>query len=167
MRRLPILLLLCLFGVSQADNGLRELDGTPASLEHYRGDGRWLVVKVWASTCHVCQTSVREMIELHDERGRGDLRVIGIAVDGFTNRPGVLRFIERHGVNFPTLLDDGTNTARLYAEGVGEPWGGWTPTYLVYAPGGELVAKNIGAVDKQNVVRFIDGFSPPVHLEDS
>ena len=42
MRRLPILLLLCLFGVSQADNGLRELDGTPASLEHYRGDGRWL-----------------------------------------------------------------------------------------------------------------------------
>ena len=134
------------------------LNGADASLDEYTGKGKWLVVKIWASTCHVCNETAHEMVALTDQRKR-DVQVLGIAVDGLTNRDGVLAFIERHGLNYPTLLDDGRGAAHEYRRGVQRGWGGWTPTYLIFTPDGKLVAQNIGAVAASDVIRFVDGFS--------
>ncbi len=89
-------------------------------------------------------------------RNRQDVQMLGIAVDGHANRPSVVAYIERHSLNYPTLLDNGRGAARVYERDVQQSWRGWTPTYLVYTPQGELAAQNIGAVTESDVVRFID-----------
>ena len=136
---------------------LETLEGTPATLEQFTGQGQWLVVKIWASTCHVCNETAHEMVALSRQR-KDNLQVLGIAVDGHHNRPGVLAFIERHALNYPTLLDDGRGAADIYRRGVGRDWGGWTPTFLIYSPTGQLVAQNVGAVAASDVMRFVDSY---------
>ncbi len=151
---------LCALSPALADEppaGFVTLDGAPASFDAFRGQGRWLVVKIWASDCHVCNETAHEMVALSVNHRR-DMQVLGIAVDGHDNRPGVLSFIERHALNYPTLLDDGHGAARVYRRDVMQDWRGWTPTYLVYTPQGELVAQNIGAVAESDVVRFVDSY---------
>ncbi|MDH3712740.1 MAG: TlpA family protein disulfide reductase [Gammaproteobacteria bacterium] len=135
------------------------LDGTTATLEQFRGRGKWLVVKIWASNCHVCNETAHEMVSLSNHRGH-DMQIVGIAVDANGNRPGVLAFIERHALNYPVLFDDGQGTAYIYRRDVQQDWGGWTPTYLIYSPQGDLVARNIGAVAESDVVQFVDSYPP-------
>jgi peroxiredoxin len=132
---------------------MRDLQGREATVGDYAGGGKWLVVMVWASDCHVCNEEAHEMVAFqaaHPEAG-----VLGVAIDGFENRKDVLAFVERHHLNFPNLIDDGTAFAAIYAREVGESWGGWTPTYLVYSPEGEVLAKNIGAVTGADIEKFI------------
>jgi peroxiredoxin len=136
---------------------LRDLAGKAHTVDEYRGHGKWLVVMVWASDCRVCNEEVHEMVDLQRRRGDRDTQVLGIAIDGYDHRDAVAGFIKRHHVNFPNLIDDGSVVLDLYRRGVGENWQGWTPTYLVYSPQGTLLAKNIGAVTRADVERFIDG----------
>lgn len=160
LARLILAVGLCAVAPAPADEppgGFVTLDGAPASFEAFRGQGRWLVVKIWASDCHVCNETAHEMVALSSNRGQ-DIQVLGIAVDGQVNRSGVRSFIARHGLNYPTLLDDGSGAARIYRRDVQQDWRGWTPTYLVYTPRGELVAQNIGAVEQSDVTRFVDGY---------
>ena len=39
--------------VAQA-GGLQDFDGQPKSISDYAGKGKWLVVMIWASDCHIC-----------------------------------------------------------------------------------------------------------------
>ena len=152
--------LLCSTPLAIAGDGQSQfetLDGESVALEEFTGQGRWLVVKIWASGCHVCNQTAHEMVALSEHR-KHDVRVLGIAVDGRQNRSGVMAFIERHALNYETLIDDGRGAAYVYRRGVGENWGGWTPTYLIYSPQGELVARNIGAVAESDVTRFVDSY---------
>ncbi len=131
------------------------MDGEPTPLKNYIGKGKWLVIKVWASDCHVCNESVHEMIALHKERGDKDISVLGIAVDGYDRKAAVEAFMKRHQVNFPNLIDDGAIVASVYYSAVGTPWIGATPTYLLFSPEGEIVAENLGAISKEVVETFI------------
>ena len=152
--------LLCTAPLTIAGDGqarFETLDGERITLEEFAGRGKWLGVKIWASDCHVCNQTAHEMVALSNHR-KHDVQVLGIAVDGHQNRAGVLAFIERHALNYPTLLDDGRGAAYVYRRGTQQNWGGWTPTYLIYSPQGELVAQNIGAVAETDVVRFVDGY---------
>ena len=153
------LLLLCSIVVAGAHAAdwveFRSLNGEAGTLESYRGKGKWLVVKIWASDCHVCNETAHEMTALAKNR-EADVQIVGIAVDGRSNRPGVDDYLARHAITYPTLLDDGHGAARVYRRDVEQNWRGWTPTYLLYNPAGELVAQNIGAVAESDVVRFID-----------
>jgi peroxiredoxin len=132
-------------------------DGATVTLEQFTGQGKWLVVKIWASNCHVCNQTAHEIVALSNHR-KHDIQVVGIAVDADRNRPGVLAFIERHALNYPVLFDDGRGAEYIYRRGVQRKWGGWTPTYLVYSPQGELVAQHIGAVAEKDVVAFVDSY---------
>jgi peroxiredoxin len=132
-------------------------DGATVTLEQFTGQGKWLVVKIWASNCHVCNQTAHEIVALSNHRKR-DIQVVGIAVDAYRNRPGVLAFIERHALDYPVLFDDGRGAAYIYRRGVQRNWGGWTPTYLIYSPQGDLVAQHIGAVAENDVVRFVDSY---------
>jgi peroxiredoxin len=136
---------------------MRDLQGREARVADYVGKGKWLVVMVWASSCHVCNEEVHEMVAFQAAHRNTDATVLGVAIDGMENRKDVQAFVDRHKVNFPNLIDDGNGFAEIYARAVGEYWEGWTPTYLVYSPDGEVVAKNIGAVTRADVEGFIRG----------
>ncbi|NOZ10232.1 MAG: TlpA family protein disulfide reductase [Gammaproteobacteria bacterium] len=134
---------------------LLDLNGGEHSLKEYLGKGKWLVVMVWASDCHVCNQEVHEMVALHKAHKDKDVQVLGIAIDGYEGKKDVQAFIDRHKVNFPNLIDDGSVVMKEYAEKVGKQWYGWTPTFLMYDPKGELSAQNIGAISQADIEKYL------------
>lgn len=152
-----LLALLPLFAFAAADDEvLYDLDSHPHRLEEYLGNGKWLVVTVWASDCAVCNKEVHEMIAFHKAHRDQDATVLGISVDGLGRKREALAFISRHAVNFPNLIDDGRAFKAIYLRATGRPWFGGTPMNLVYAPDGKLVARRIGPLAKAEIEAFIE-----------
>lgn len=134
---------------------LTSLDGHATRWAEQLGNGQWVLLKVWASDCAVCNRSIVDLVDFAARRADPRLRLLGVAIDGYSNRRGVDGFIRRHGVNFPTLIDDGHAVDALYRAGTGMDWNGFTPTFLLFDPSGALVAKRIGPLRTESVLRFI------------
>ena len=133
---------------------LKDFDGNNRSLDDYTGDGKWLVVMIWASDCHVCNQEVNGYVDFHtDHKGR-DATVLGISMDGAGGKRDALGFIERHAVNYPNLIGEPAEVASLYASLTGQRWRG-TPTFLVYSPDGKLSAQQVGAVPTKLIEQHI------------
>lgn len=158
MRPILCALLLIFTLPAHAAERLAALDGGTASWSDHLGRGDWVLVKVWASDCEICNRTISELVGFVGEQRHASLKVIGVAIDGYSNRKGVDAFIDRHRVNFPTLIDDGYAVADLYLKGTGMDWGGFTPTYLLFSPGGQLVAQRVGPLKTSSVTAFITRF---------
>lgn len=139
-----------------AEETLYDFDGRPHALEEYPGEGKWLIVTVWASDCPVCNKEMPEMVAFHNAHRDKDATVLGISVDGPARKQEALAFIERHRVGFPNLLDDGRAFKAIYLRVTGRPWFGGTPMNLVYAPDGKLLARRIGPLPKAEIEAFIE-----------
>lgn len=124
---------------------LKDFDGNPRSLDDYIGDGKWLVVMLWASDCHICNQEVASYVDFHTGHKGEDATVLGISLDGTGGKGDALGFLERHAVNYPNLIGEPTEVASLYTSLTGQRWRG-TPTFLVYSPDGKLSAQQAGAV---------------------
>jgi peroxiredoxin len=147
------MLLLLGAGGSGADP-LQDFGGAPHALAEYTGQGKWLVVMIWASDCPVCNAEVHQYNDFYEFHHDDDAGVLGISVDG----PGKLKdaraFVDRHAVAFPNLVGDAAQVAAWYQRLTGRPFVG-TPTFLIYSPGGELAAQQVGAVPRQAIEEFI------------
>ena len=151
--RICVLLLLVLLP-GAASAALRDFDGTERELGEHTGKGQWTVVMFWASDCPVCNAEVHQYVRFHDLHVGKDASVLGISLDGQTKKPQALEFIDRHMVDFPNLVGEPLEVAKLFQDLTGRPWIG-TPSFLVYAPGGELVAQQVGPVPVESVEELI------------
>jgi hypothetical protein len=75
-------------------------------------------------------------------------------MDGLENKQAAQQFIDRNKVSFPNLIIDSQLGANFYTSNTGENWIG-TPSFMIYAPKGELKAAQIGAVPTQLIEDFI------------
>ena len=120
------------------------------------GQGRWVIVKVWASDCHVCATSAHHMVAFQDQYGGKQAEVIGIATDGLYKREAVDAFITAHDMQrIPQLMDNGGSVAALFLRELGEQWIGGTPTYFLFDPQGNIAGFNYGPVRKKPLEDFL------------
>ena len=160
---LGILLPLVVFpGASHGNDppaGLMTMDGGVADWYTYLQMNKWLLVNIWNVDCPVCDEIVHQIVELQEQRGGNDLFILGIALMQPGGQPDVDAYIVRHRVNFLNLLDDGSNVAQIYRDGTGSPWDGSTPTILLYNPQGTLVAKYIGPLCANDIIKFIDNYN--------
>ncbi len=125
----------------------------PSALDNYLGTGKWLVVKIWASDCVVCNSEAHQYVDFHEFHKDDDATVLGISLDG-GNRTAAQSFIQRHDVNYPNLITDYTTGGRWFADLTGQRFAG-TPGFLIYDPGGVLRAQQIGAVPTELIEKFI------------
>ena len=146
------LLLLPVMAVQAAT--LNDFNGKPHSLDEYTGKGKWLVVMIWASDCHVCNKEAHSYVDFHFVHADEDAQVLGISADGQARKKQAQAFIERHKVNFPNLIGEPEQVASLFTELTGAPWFG-TPTFLIYGPDGELKAQQVGAVPTEMIEDFM------------
>jgi peroxiredoxin len=89
----------------------RRLDGTPVSLNDYRG--RVVLLNLWASWCVPCQQEMPDLERLYAENARRGLVVLG--VDQGESAQAAGSFARSHGVTFPILLDEEQRYGRAYA----------------------------------------------------
>ncbi|MDZ7754493.1 MAG: TlpA disulfide reductase family protein [Gammaproteobacteria bacterium] len=154
-----LLFVLLFFGVAvHGQPAGVDLEGNPADLSRHTGQGKWLLVKFWASDCHVCAQEAPSVTAFHERHREDDAEVpaevLGIALDGPDNMAAVQAFRERHGARFPSLVMEPEAGWRLFQQLTGQPWLG-TPSYLIYGPDGQLLAQQVGAVPMAMVEDFI------------
>jgi len=133
---------------------LRGFDGSFHGLNEYTGQGKWTVVMLWASDCGVCNAEAKNYEKFHQAHKDRDATMLGVSLDGQAMKGEAEKFIQRHGVNFPNLIEEPERVAQLYTSLTGEPWIG-TPTFLVYSPDGELRAAQVGAVSTDVIEAFM------------
>ena len=154
---LLLLSILSLPSIAASDMGVgfvKDFAGSFHSLNEYTGKGKWTVVMLWASDCSVCNEEVGQYVKFHNAHKDKDASILGISMDGKRLKREAEKFIQRHGVTFPNLIDEPEKIAMLYSSLTGQPWVG-TPTFLVYSPTGELRAAQVGAVPTQIIESFI------------
>ena len=138
----------------ELERDLKDLEGKTSIIQNYTGDGKWLIVMIWASDCSVCSQTAPKIVDFHERHKDKDMSVLGIALDGYEERQAVVKFIDRNALTFPNLIAEMPDFALRYEFEVGERLLG-TPTYLVFSPDGELVANNPGPVEPAALERFI------------
>lgn len=126
--------------------------GTPESLDDHRDGERWLVVMIWASDCEICQREIRSYQQFHD--AQANARVVGLTLDGAARRHDALEFVAERELRFPNLIGEPETVTGYYQLATGSRWIG-TPSLLIFAPGGELMAKQAGAVPTDLIAEFI------------
>jgi peroxiredoxin len=131
-----------------------DMDGNPQQLEDYTGDGKWLVVMIWASDCHICNMEAPTYNTFHEAQRGKNISVLGISMDGEENKAAAKKFTERHNLSFPNLIGEPGMVSLYYAAMTQESLRG-TPTFLVYNPDGEIVAAQAGAVSVDAIESFI------------
>jgi len=138
----------------------QDMDGNNRVLSDYIGKGKWTIVMMWISDCHVCNQEASEYDNFHDRRKQVDASILGISMDGIEGKKDALAFIKRNEVSFPNLIGDPQTVASLYIGLTGGKWVG-TPTFLIFSPAGELKAAQPGAVPVSIIEEFILENSKP------
>ncbi len=124
---------------------LLDLHGHPRALAEFTGNGKWVLLALWATDCLICNAEARHLTAFHEKHKNGEAVVLGVSLDGWGNRGEVLKFLDRHGVTYPNLITDYASGAALYSRLVDRAWLG-TPAAPLYAPDGELMMQQVGTV---------------------
>jgi len=158
---LTSLISLCVLGSATAGNqdevlfdGMLTTEGklleSPPSLT----DGRWTLVMIWASTCHICKEQKAVISAFHDKHKDTDAKAFGVALDGRSGLDEVNKYLSKHKASFPNYVWDFPSTAITYQQLTEEDLRG-TPTYLLFDPKGELKGNNPGPITMNAIEKFI------------
>lgn len=148
----PLLLIFPLVAGAVPDLVLKDFNGNNRNISDYIGKGKWTVVVVWAHDCSVCNNEIHHMTFFHDAHKDKDAIVLGVTVDGWSKREKAQGFIDTHALNFPNLIAEPRQD--VLAKFGGGPFYG-TPTFYVYSPKGELLARQIGPITQEDLEKFI------------
>lgn len=149
-----LLLLACTTSMAVSPLVLHDMQGTPRNLGDFTRNDKWTVVMFWASDCHVCNEEAKQYVDYSKRIANSNIQILGISMDGLANQAAAQDFIQRNQVNFNNLLVDAQVGAGFYTEQTGQSWIG-SPTFMIYAPKGELKAAQIGAVPPSLIDNFI------------
>jgi len=133
---------------------LHDFNGNERSIDDYKNKGKWLVVMIWASDCFICNKEAKNYTELHNRRKDLDLEILGLTIDGWSNKGDAIKFIERHNVTFPNLIGENEYISELYNNLSGDLLAG-TPAFLIFNKLGKLLAAQVGAVPVTIIDKFV------------
>lgn len=113
----------------------KTLDGSPIDLADYRG--KPVVLNFWASWCNPCQREIPAIAAF--AKDHPELQVIGVNYQD--NRDDANAFVQKFGVTWPSIVDDGTIGMQFKVPGL-------PATFLIDAAG-QVVDRALGEVTKQ------------------
>ncbi len=119
---------------------LPSLAGGDVSIDSYQG-GPPVVLNFWATWCSPCVTEIPALQAIARDAGA---EVVSIAIDT-EGAPVVRPFVERHGIEYTVLLDDGSTFARFNGYAI--------PYTLVLDSSLEIVKMYRGAVSLRSLER--------------
>lgn len=128
---------------------LTDLDGNEVELEDYHGQGVFL--NFWGTYCPPCE---REMPFMENQYAiYKDKGVEILAVNVGEPELTVKRFVQRHGLTFPILLDKGQQVLDLY--GVMP-----LPTTFLINPQGKVTKIITGGMSESHIAEYMESIKP-------
>jgi peroxiredoxin len=137
-----------------AMTGLQDFKGNSHTLNDYKGKGKWTIVMMWASDCHVCNQEAHQYVDFHKKHQSTDATVLGISLDGAEKKTDAEGFLKKHNLNFPNLIGEPNDVAAVFSDLTGDSFRG-TPTFLIFSPDGDLRAQQVGAVPTDLIEQFM------------
>ncbi len=132
---------------SRAEDFALQLNGKPAHLSDLRG--KVVVLNFWASWCPPCIEETPALIELQKRIALRNGVVLGVSID--EDQSAYAKFIQEHGINFPTYDDPSQKIATDYGTAM------WPETYVIDRKG-KIARKIIGPQDwnSPDMVAYFD-----------
>ena len=124
-----------------------DINGKTEKLSDYRG--KVVVLNFWATWCPPCVEETPSLIELNKRLASRNGVVLGVSVDD--DAAAYQKFIEDHGINFPTSRD----ASKKYAQDYGTVM--YPETYIIDRHG-KIARKVIGPQDwnSADMVAYFD-----------
>ncbi len=150
---MPFLLAFPIAVSAAPDLVLKDFSGNEHNVSEYIGKGKWTVVVIWAHNCPACNSEIHHMTFFHDAHKDKDATVLGVTVDGWSQREKAQIFVDTHALNFPNLIAEPRREVMIKFGG-GDFYG--TPTFYIYSPRGEYLARQEGRLTQEDVEKFIN-----------
>jgi len=132
---------------------LEDFNGSPINLDDKIGKGKWTLVMFWAHDCGVCRAEFPAISKFHSDRK--DVDVVGISIDGDTNKHLAQSFLDSNPASFPSYITSLSLVSFNYQALTEEDFRG-TPTFLLFTPDGELLGNNPGKLSVTALEKFIN-----------
>ena len=136
-----------------------DTDGKNASINDYIGKGKYTVLEVWATDCHVCREHMPDMVEFDGKLK--NTQILGISIDGQSASDEVDDFIMQYDMKFPNLVSNAVEMNIWMQQNSPEGLIG-TPTFMIFDPKGQLFAMQAGPVGVDQMENLIVSKSTPV-----
>ncbi len=91
------------------------------------------------------QAEVGAYKQFHQRHRKTTASVLGLTLDGAVGKEDALDFVNQHNLNFNNLIGEPETVMSYFQILTGSPWIG-TPSFLIFGPNGELMAKQVGAL---------------------
>lgn len=134
---------------------LVDIDGNAVTDQASVGNGKWILVMIWATDCAICREQKPQISAFHTSHKDKNAEVFGIALDGRDALAAVQAYVDNHDVSFPTYIGELPVVASALQQIAEEPLRG-TPTYLLFDPSGEIKGVNPGPLSPGSIERFIE-----------
>ena len=107
-----------------------DVHGDTLRLSDFRG--RHVLLDFWFTTCGPCIEDTPELVEIYSAKQAHGLEIIGISVD--RSREAVLRYVEKHGIEWPQVIEveNETKPTEIYHIG-------GFPSYVWIGPDGVVI----------------------------
>ena len=101
-RMKPISLSPSLDGLRAKNIKVKTLDGKRVELNTLLGQGRPVVLNIWATWCGPCRQEIPHLVDLAKEHSKDGLVVIGLTYEDFKekNIKAVKDFVNEHSINY-------------------------------------------------------------------
>lgn len=130
------------------DFTIEQEDGTSVSLSDYVGKGKYVLVDFWASWCGPCIQETPVLAEVYNKYKGDKFELLGVAV--WDRLDKTKEAIEKHGMNWPQILDAKMKPMELYGiSGI--------PHIILFAPDGTIVERDLrGEMLKAKVAEVME-----------
>jgi len=133
---------------------LRDLDGWWTTINEHIGKGRWSLVVIWASNCHVCASEMPRFGAYYSSAPDPKFSILGVALDGYARKKTIVETMARWNMGFPSLVAD---MPALQWSGrklcTSSHYG--TPIFALFGPSGQLRKLDVGPVWISELENFI------------
>ena len=123
-------------------------------LSEFFEPGKWTLVMMWTTYCGVCKQQFPIISAFHDQHRDTDVKVVGIALDGYPHVDKIRAYVADNQLSFDSLMGELSEISPGVEEATGERFSG-TPTYLLFDTQGQVSALKVGPVQIDEIERFI------------
>lgn len=124
--------------------------GSTFDLKQYAGQGRWVIVNFWSTTCVVCRYEAPELERFYEMTTKqGSAGPIFVSVNIQEEAPLIMSYQRDHRLSYPVVMDLVGKISLDY--GVTG-----TPETFFIDPKGVVRHRVAGEVDNDSIFRFID-----------